>query len=223
MAPMGWMLLVGLAAGGQVDELAPGDFTIKAGTEEVLVKRVVFRISGDLLTITGGQRPGIQMSLARRGTSWTLAQGADASAWLNASRGGRLQRVTLRVDSDLEERLQGSWSGTLVDRTNRSTVVSGRFDLAAPGSFDAKPGIVLGGLGCMLLAILLVVNAGVSIWFVVTAFRESVCWGVAVLLLPFANIIFTVLYWDAAKRPFLASLGTAAASILVLGFVIMVS
>ncbi len=45
-----------------------------------------------------------------------------------------------------------------------------------------------------------------SIWFYITAFQESLLTGLAVLFLPIVPIIFLILCWDRAKRPFLLSL-----------------
>src|SRR5688572_2934285 len=58
-----------------------------------------------------------------------------------------------------------------------------------------------------LLALCLVI-AGVctvvfaTVWFLVLAFRRHLAWGLAVLLVPFANLIFLMCAWRNAKRPF---------------------
>ncbi len=44
------------------------------------------------------------------------------------------------------------------------------------------------------------------IWFVIAAFQESVLWGLGVLFVPFVHLIFLVLGWDRAKRPFFLQL-----------------
>ena len=41
-----------------------------------------------------------------------------------------------------------------------------------------------------------------GIWFVVNAFRESLLWGIGVLVFPFASLLFLILEWQSAKRPF---------------------
>jgi hypothetical protein len=41
-----------------------------------------------------------------------------------------------------------------------------------------------------------------AIWFVAVAFRRHVAWGLAVLFVPFANLIFLCYKWRIAKRPF---------------------
>lgn len=51
--------------------------------------------------------------------------------------------------------------------------------------------IVLGSLALL----------GGWIWLLVLAFSESVLWGVLVLLVPFAGLVFLVMHWDEAKMP----------------------
>jgi hypothetical protein len=41
-----------------------------------------------------------------------------------------------------------------------------------------------------------------TVWFLVVAFRRHLAWGLAVLLVPFANFIFLICAWRVAKRPF---------------------
>jgi len=53
-----------------------------------------------------------------------------------------------------------------------------------------------------------------GILFLVAAFRESVLWGVAVLFIPFAGMVFLFKYWDEAKRAILLQ---------VLGFLVAVA
>ena len=42
-----------------------------------------------------------------------------------------------------------------------------------------------------------------AIWMLVVAFRTSVLWGLGCLIVPFVSLIFLVLYWSDAKKPFL--------------------
>ncbi len=55
----------------------------------------------------------------------------------------------------------------------------------------------------------LVFTAG-SIWLLVRAFHTSVGWGLAVLLLPIANLVYAITHWKTAKAPFLLFLLGAA-------------
>lgn len=58
-----------------------------------------------------------------------------------------------------------------------------------------------------------------GIWLLVRGFRESIWWGLAMIFLPFAWLIFVAVHWDEAKKPFLIQvLGTL---ISLSGFVVM--
>lgn len=41
---------------------------------------------------------------------------------------------------------------------------------------------------------------------VVEAFRERILWGLGCLLVPPVSLLFTVLYWNVAKKPFFIQL-----------------
>jgi hypothetical protein len=51
------------------------------------------------------------------------------------------------------------------------------------------------------LGLLISIVAG--IWLLVVAFKTSVWWGLGSLLLPFVSLIFVILHWQVAKKPFL--------------------
>jgi hypothetical protein len=44
-----------------------------------------------------------------------------------------------------------------------------------------------------------------SIWFYIVAFKTSVGWGFACLLVPFASLVFMIKYFDEVLEPFLIS------------------
>jgi hypothetical protein len=71
-------------------------------------------------------------------------------------------------------------------------------------------------LGLWLVSVLggLIGLAG-SIWLIVKAFQESVGWGIAVLLVPFANLVFAIKHWGVAKKPFLLSLVGGLLSLVI--------
>jgi hypothetical protein len=59
----------------------------------------------------------------------------------------------------------------------------------------------------LALALILLAIAGLlaltsSIWLIVNAFRTSVGWGLAVMFLPFGQLIFTIKNWEMAQKPF---------------------
>jgi hypothetical protein len=57
-----------------------------------------------------------------------------------------------------------------------------------------------------------------GILFVIAAFRTSIPWGLAVLFIPFAGLVFLFKYWPMAKRPFsIQLLGLALMLVGMLG------
>ncbi len=67
-------------------------------------------------------------------------------------------------------------------------------------------------LGVVLLVVGALVHLAGSIVVAVAAFRVSVLWGVLVLLVPFAFVVFLIRYWEQGKRGFMIS---AAGLVLV--------
>ena len=61
-------------------------------------------------------------------------------------------------------------------------------------------------IGMILMAVGMIVAFIGGIWFLVVAFQESVLWGVGCLLVPFVSLIFLIMYWDVAGKPFLIQL-----------------
>jgi hypothetical protein len=41
-----------------------------------------------------------------------------------------------------------------------------------------------------------------TIWMLFVAFQESILWGIGCLLIPLVVIVFTIQYWNEAKKPF---------------------
>ena len=63
-----------------------------------------------------------------------------------------------------------------------------------------------------LLIIGMIISFIGGIWLLVVAFQTGVWWGLGSLLLPLISLIFVILHWQVAKKPFLISL---AGTILV--------
>ncbi len=61
-------------------------------------------------------------------------------------------------------------------------------------------------LSFVLFGIALAIVVVTSIWTLVLAFQRHIGWGLAVLFVPFAQLIFVIKAWEEAKRPFLWSL-----------------
>ncbi len=74
-------------------------------------------------------------------------------------------------------------------------------------------------MGCVLFLLATLVSTVGTVALLIAAFRVGVGWGLAVLFLPFANIVFAVKYWDKAKLGILLQLGgTALATVAVFAF-----
>jgi hypothetical protein len=56
----------------------------------------------------------------------------------------------------------------------------------------------------IIVGVFFTVVAG--LWFVVLAFKRHIGWGLAVLFVPFANLVFLIRAWSRARRPFLLSI-----------------
>jgi len=47
------------------------------------------------------------------------------------------------------------------------------------------------------------------IWVVILAFKQSILWGLACII-PCVQIIFAIMHWEKARKPFLIALGGTA-------------
>ncbi|MBP7148783.1 MAG: hypothetical protein KBD01_14710 [Acidobacteria bacterium] len=74
-------------------------------------------------------------------------------------------------------------------------------------------------LGILLLVLAGIVSLISSIMMLVAAFRVSVAWGLLVLFVPFAALVFVIMYWQNAKRAFLY--GLAGSTLGVAGFLVV--
>ena len=69
-------------------------------------------------------------------------------------------------------------------------------------------------LGMILNVVGAVVALAGGIWLLVVAFKESILWGIGCLLVPCVGLVFAIMHWEKAKKPFLIELaGVALASI----------
>lgn len=69
--------------------------------------------------------------------------------------------------------------------------------------------IFIGGLIALVYGFLLLI----------TAFRESILWGLGYLFIPFVSLIFVIVHWEEAKDPFLK--GLLCIPFIVVGLVLM--
>ncbi len=61
-------------------------------------------------------------------------------------------------------------------------------------------------LGLILFVVGLIVALVGGIWFLVVAFQESILWGLGCLLFSPVSLIFLIMHWDEAGKPFLVQL-----------------
>lgn len=61
-------------------------------------------------------------------------------------------------------------------------------------------------LGMILFAIGGIIALIGGVWFLIVAFQESVLWGIGCVIIPFVSLIFLVIHWEDAKKPFLVQL-----------------
>ena len=72
-------------------------------------------------------------------------------------------------------------------------------------------------LGLTLSVIGAIVSLIGGIWFLVVAFRQSVWWGLGCLFIPFVSLVFLIMHWrDAAKPFFVSLLGTVLIIVVAL-------
>ncbi len=45
-----------------------------------------------------------------------------------------------------------------------------------------------------------------GIWLLIVAFQESILWGLGCLFVPFVGLIFVVMHWENAAKPFLVQI-----------------
>ena len=74
-------------------------------------------------------------------------------------------------------------------------------------------------LGSILMGVGGIVALIGGIWFLIIAFQESVLWGLGCIFVPFVSLIFLIMHWDKAGKPFLIQL--AGIVPMVMGTVMM--
>ena len=61
-------------------------------------------------------------------------------------------------------------------------------------------------VGMILMAVGGIVMLVGSIMFLIAAFQESLLWGLGSIFVPFVSLIFLIMHWDKAGKPFLIQL-----------------
>jgi hypothetical protein len=68
--------------------------------------------------------------------------------------------------------------------------------------------LLLAGLACL-------VATASFIWLAIVAFQKHILWGLAVLFLPFAPIVFAIMNWHESRKPFLINVGSTVLTIVL--------
>jgi hypothetical protein len=68
--------------------------------------------------------------------------------------------------------------------------------------------LLLAGLACL-------VATASFIWLAIVAFKQHILWGLAVLFVPFAPIVFAIMYWHDSKKPFLINLASSVLAVML--------
>ncbi len=69
-------------------------------------------------------------------------------------------------------------------------------------------------IGVVLLVVGIIIALIGGIWILVLAFQESALWGLGCLFVPFVSLIFVIMHWEIAGKPFLINLGGGAVALL---------
>ena len=224
---MAALVLAALAAVGalpQDDEPVPaptGRVLVAALGQSFTLENAGYRRVGPVCEIvTRETRPGVQFRIVLQNRRWVPAPGEPQVLYFTADRGGRLSLLNVTLRSASGPTLTGSFTGMLLDTSTRTSVnVTGSFELpdldavpdrlhtsGSPAWRDDSGRSLASGMGCCLMWFCFIMLMCTQLWFVITAFHEGPGWGFAVLFLPVAPLVFTVLHWDKAKSPFIAQI-----------------
>jgi hypothetical protein len=199
-----------------------GRILVSAAGQSVTLENAGWRVTGRVCEIvTKESRPGLHFRLVNQNRRWVPAPGEPQLLYFTADRGGRLSFLIVTMNEGAGNSVSGSFTGTLFDNSTRASVnVTGSFELPDLDALPERPARAGGsvpwrddsgkslasGLGCCILWFCFIAIACTQLWFVITAFHEGPGWGFAVLFLPVAPLVFTILHWDKAKGPFLAQI-----------------
>jgi hypothetical protein len=59
-------------------------------------------------------------------------------------------------------------------------------------------------LGLIIIGALITIVFGIQL--LITAFQTSILWGLGYIFVPFVSLIFVIVHWSVAKKPFLRGL-----------------
>ncbi len=61
-------------------------------------------------------------------------------------------------------------------------------------------------LGVILLGVGAIIGFVGGIMLLIVAFKEHILWGLGSLFIPFVGLVFVIMHWPVAKKPFLITL-----------------
>jgi hypothetical protein len=111
-----------------------------------------------------------------------------------------------------EQKTTTNSGGLPEKKTKRIKLKLNLFSAAEKGNMKAQIALGLIFIGLMFSLI-------GSLWFLIEGFKESVLWGIALILLsPIAGTVFLIYYWERVCVPFLAN--TIGCALIFTGFMI---
>ena len=74
-------------------------------------------------------------------------------------------------------------------------------------------------MGTILMFVGIIIMIIGGIMFLIEAFKENILWGLGCLLFNPVSLVFLILHWDVAHKPFFIEL--AGAGIMILGIILI--
>lgn len=63
-------------------------------------------------------------------------------------------------------------------------------------------------VGLIIACVGFMAHAACSIWLLVCAFKKSVVWGLLYMFVPFASLVYVIMDWNRASKPFLLNIAS---------------
>lgn len=73
----------------------------------------------------------------------------------------------------------------------------------------------MGIIGSILIVLGMIVSIFGGIWLLIEAFKTNIWWGLGCLFISFISLVFIIMHFDVAKKPFFISL--AGTVIMIIG------
>jgi hypothetical protein len=201
----------------------PSKITIQAEGRTIVFDSARYRKDGAAIeVITEQSQPGVDLHLRVDGKLIEIDANGTQSVWLTYKRGGEVRDLEVNV-TESGDRLRGTWSGRLFIEGRSVALTAGTIDVpllvplpALPEreeprsvggwSGNLSPEQSASAFGCCVMSFCMLGMGCIQVWFAVVAFRVHIGWGFAVLFLPVAPLVFTIVHWPEAKGPFITGL-----------------